>query len=168
MEEWKAPNQYTSGLRNLLQRHFKKITAGEWFAGGAVLVPTRVAESIERTWGRGSRQPHPKWVGVVWEEVRVSPLPVTPMYLGICVYIHMHANMCKPVSIFMYMDICIYIYIYRYIKVYISIHTHISTLTHLNTHTDTHVYIYIFIHKCMYTYKCTCIYYIYIYIYIHI
>ena len=73
MEEWKGPNLYTSGLRNLLQRHFKKVTSGEWFAGGAVLVPTPIADSVERTWGRGARHPHPMWDIIVWEEVFFSP-----------------------------------------------------------------------------------------------
>lgn len=77
MEEWKAPNCYTSGLRNLLQRHFKKVTAGEWFASGAVLVQTQVADSVERTWGRGTRQLHPKWDNVTWEEVLALDSPVT-------------------------------------------------------------------------------------------
>jgi len=67
MTEWKG--QYSSGLRNLMQRHFKKVTSGEWFSSGAVLVHTPIAESVERTWGRGNRQPHPKWDNVIWEEV---------------------------------------------------------------------------------------------------
>jgi hypothetical protein len=78
MEEWRGPNHYTSGLRNLLQRHFKKVTTGEWFSSGAVLVHTPVANSVERTWGRGARQPHPKWDNVTWEEVSSSPRPDPP------------------------------------------------------------------------------------------
>jgi hypothetical protein len=70
MEEWKGPNKYTSGLRHLLQRHFKKVTAGEWFAVGSVLVPLPMADSCERTWGRGTRMPHPKWETVYWQEER--------------------------------------------------------------------------------------------------
>jgi hypothetical protein len=61
---------YTSCLRNLLQRHFKKVTHGEWFASGAIVVPMADANSVERTWGRGSRIPHPKWETVAWEVVR--------------------------------------------------------------------------------------------------
>ena len=66
LEEWKVPYSYTSDSRNLLQRHFRKVTAGSWFEGGAVIVPTQVAESVERTWGLEQKQPHPKWGGVVW------------------------------------------------------------------------------------------------------
>ena len=84
MEEWRGPNHYTSGLRNLLQRHFKKVTTGEWFSSGAVLVHTPVANSVERTWGRGARQPHPKWDNVTWEEVSSSPRPDPPHILCWC------------------------------------------------------------------------------------
>ena len=66
IEEWKVPYSYTSDPRNLLQRHFRKVTAGSWFEGGAVIVLTPVAESVERTWGLEQKQPHPKWGGVVW------------------------------------------------------------------------------------------------------
>jgi hypothetical protein len=66
IEEWKVPYSYTSDSRNLLQRHFRKVTAGSWFEGGAVIVPTQVADSVERTWGLEQKQPHPKWGGVVW------------------------------------------------------------------------------------------------------
>jgi hypothetical protein len=66
IEEWKVPYSYTSGPRNLLQRHFRKVTAGSWFEGGAVIVLKPVAESVERTWGLEQKQPHPKWGGVVW------------------------------------------------------------------------------------------------------
>ena len=69
MEAWKDACQYTSGLRNALQRHFKKVTVGEWFSDGAVLVPCTVADSVQRTWGRGNRQPHPKWDDVQWTVV---------------------------------------------------------------------------------------------------
>ena len=69
LEAWRGPNEYTSCLRNLLQRHFKKITGGEWFASGAILVPKAEANSVERTWGRGVRNPHPKWESVEWEVV---------------------------------------------------------------------------------------------------
>jgi hypothetical protein len=72
VEEWRGPNEYTSCLRNLLQRHFKKVTMGEWFASGAILVPMAEANSVERTWGRGARNPHPKWETIAWEVVRVS------------------------------------------------------------------------------------------------
>mmetsp|Transcript_11053 Transcript_11053/g.37559 ORF Transcript_11053/g.37559 Transcript_11053/m.37559 type:complete len:377 (+) Transcript_11053:70-1200(+) len=71
MEAWKDACQYTSGLRNALQRHFKKVTVGEWFSDGAVLVPCTVADSVQRTWGRGNRQPHPKWDDVQWTVVEV-------------------------------------------------------------------------------------------------
>uniref|UniRef100_A0A7S0EY56 Uncharacterized protein n=1 Tax=Hanusia phi TaxID=3032 RepID=A0A7S0EY56_9CRYP len=71
MEAWKDACQYTSGLRNALQRHFKKVTVGEWFSDGAVLVPCTVADSVQRTWGRGNRQPHPKWDDVQWAVVEV-------------------------------------------------------------------------------------------------
>jgi len=66
IEEWKVPYSYTSDPRNLLQCHFRKVTAGSWFEGGAVIVLTPVAESVERTWGLEQKQPHPKWGGVVW------------------------------------------------------------------------------------------------------
>ena len=70
MEEWRTPTGYSSGLRNLLQRHFKKVSAGEWFSSGTVLVPAAEAESLERTWGRSTRQPHPNWDNVLWEDVQ--------------------------------------------------------------------------------------------------
>ena len=66
IETWKVPYSYTSDPRNLLQRHFRKVTAGSWFEGGAVMVLTPVAESVERTWGLEQKQPHPKWGGVGW------------------------------------------------------------------------------------------------------
>jgi hypothetical protein len=67
LDEWKRPLRYTSASRNLLQRHFRKVTAGSWFAEGAVLVPACVAASVERTWGVGSRQLHPRWGDVAWQ-----------------------------------------------------------------------------------------------------
>ncbi len=70
LEEWKGV--YTSCLRNLLQRHFKKVTHGEWFASGTIVVPMADANSVERTWGRAARAPHPNWEIVAWEVVRPS------------------------------------------------------------------------------------------------
>lgn len=59
---------YTSGARNLLQRHFKKVTAGSWFAEGAVFVPSCAAASLERTRGVCEKGIHPLWDDVVWED----------------------------------------------------------------------------------------------------
>jgi len=68
LDEWKRPLRYTSASRNLLQRHFRKVTAGSWFAEGAVLVPACVAASVKRTWGAGSGQLHPRWDDVAWQD----------------------------------------------------------------------------------------------------
>jgi hypothetical protein len=42
------------------------VTAGKWLEAGAVLVPTKVAEAVERTWGLALEKPHPNWGNVSW------------------------------------------------------------------------------------------------------
>ncbi|NBX17223.1 MAG: hypothetical protein EBR09_07650 [Proteobacteria bacterium] len=73
LDQWRAPLSYKSASRNLLQRHFKKVTNGSWFAEGAVFLPLCTAASIERRWGVCAKGRHPLWDDVLWQNDDAVP-----------------------------------------------------------------------------------------------